>query len=582
MGEMKATQVKPVEDPVSEASSSSQTPLGSGELPLQRIYECEQQRHNRPFLSQPLGDGQRDWSWGSAMAETRKIAAHLQQQNWAPGSRVVILSKNCAWWIMADFAIWMAGYISVPVFPSLRDEALHSLLEHCQPSGCFIGPLDKPPQLTGSNFENLHRIGFPGVAPDFVSLSWETILQAQEPMQGSPVRDPQDIATIIYTSGTTGEPKGVMLTFQALALMAKSMMPVLGDGRYSDRILSYLPLAHIAERAIVELNSLYLQLHIFFVKNQETFRTDLAQARPTIFFTVPRLLMRFQQGVYERMPQPKLDLLLRVPFLGSMARRRILKGLGLRSVRLAASGSAPLPLALLEWYRRLGLNLIEGYGMTETGITHVPLPGKIRPGFVGNASPWAETRISADGEIQIKGPMNFAGYFRNPELTAAAFTRDGFFRTGDRGEIDAEGRLRIVGRLKEEFKTSKGKYVIPAPIEQKLIATGLFESVCVLGEGMTNPFAAVVLAADKRALSLTEDGRKALQEELDRARLKINHEFERHEHLRFLAIADEPWTVDNGFLTPTLKVRRGVVEAHFAGHFAEWEDFADGVLWVGK
>ncbi len=261
-------------------------------------------------------------------------------------------------------------------------------------------------------------------------------------------------------------------------------------------------------------------------------------------------------------------------------RRRILKTLALDKVRLAASGSAPLPVDLLDWYRRLGLNLVEGYGMTETGITHVPLPGKVRPGYVGHASQFADTRISGEGEIEIKGPMNLAGYYRNLPLSNACFTEDGYFRTGDRGEIDAEGRLRIIGRLKEEFKTSKGKYVIPAPIEQKLSACGLFEAVCVLGAGMTGPFAAVVPVAEKRAMSKTPETRALLEHQLAQELQHINHELEHHEQLRFLVIALEPWTIDNGLLTPTMKVRRSRVEDWLTSSFEDWEKSGKNVIWL--
>jgi long-chain acyl-CoA synthetase len=217
--------------------------------------------------------------------------------------------------------------------------------------------------------------------------------------------------------------------------------------------------------------------------------------------------------------------------------------------------------------------------MTETGITHVPLPGKVRLGFVGNASQYADTRISGEGEIQIKGPMNMAGYFRNRALTQSSFTGDGYFRTGDRGEIDAEGRLRIIGRLKEEFKTSKGKYIIPAPIEHELTTTGLFDSVCVLGAGMTGPFAAVVLVQEKRALCASTETRAQLEAELEQVRLRVNDRFEHHEQLRFVVVVPQPWTVDNGLLTPTLKVRRARVEEMFAPSFSAWEDTGKTILW---
>jgi long-chain acyl-CoA synthetase len=568
---------------MTENTGTDRTWIPKEELPLQRIYQNEREHASRMLLTQPARGTVREWTWGEAMGETRRIAAHLRAQGWPPGSRIAIFSKNCAWWIMADFAIWMAGHASVPIFPSLSDASLGAILDQSVPVACFLGALGRPAEVEETRLAGLHRIGFPGVPRSAGTVAWEELLESEKPLEESPVREPLEIATIIYTSGTTGEPKGVMQNFQSLALMAKSMLPLLGTtGNAEDRILSYLPLAHIAERAIVEVNCLYLPLHIFFVEAQETFLDDLGRARPTIFFTVPRLLIRFQQGVLEKISADRLALLLRIPIVSGVVKKRILKALALDSVRLAASGSAPLPVEILEWYRRLGLNLVEGYGMTETGITHVPLPGKIRAGYVGNASAYADTRISGDGEVEIKGPMNLSGYYCNPSLTKASFTPDGYFRTGDRGEIDAEGRLRIVGRLKEEFKTSKGKYVIPAQIEKELNLSGLFEAVCVLGAGRTGPFAVAVLTAEKRRLSESTQTRASLEEELEQEVRRVNQKLERHEQLRSLVIAPEPWTVDNGLLTPTLKVRRARVEDRFTPLFDDWERSAKTILWLDR
>jgi long-chain acyl-CoA synthetase len=565
-------------------SGAAAAAIAMAELPLQRIYANERQHGGRSLFTQPFAGKRLEWNWSAAVEESRRMAAYLRAEGeargWPSDARIAILSKNCAWWIMADFAIWMAGYTSVPIFPSVGETSLTAILEHSRPAACFVGALDRTLRIAGSPLESVHLIGFPVAAASLEAAAWQEITARQAPLQDGPVRDALDIATIIYTSGTTGEPKGVMQTFQALAFMAKSMMPTLaGDGSL-DRILSYLPLAHIAERAIVEMNALYMPMHIFFAENQQTFLADLGRARPTIFFTVPRLLLRFQQGVLEKIPPAKLDLLLRVPVVRGAVSRRILKELGLKEVRLAASGSAPLSVELLQWYRGLGLNLIEGYGMTETGITHAPTPGRARDGYVGQASAYAETRISSEGEVQIKGPMNLAGYFRNPQLSQSCFTNDGYFRTGDRGEIDAENRLKLVGRLKEEFKTSKGKYIFPAPIENELSNSGLFESVCVLGSGRGAPFAAVVLAPEKRTLSASAEGRQAMEASLARELQRINKKLERYEQLRFLAIVPEPWTTENGLLTPTMKVRRAWVEERFAESYDAWESAKKTILWL--
>lgn len=589
-----------IENPQSSPAEHSRSPhtggntlalvLNTDELPLQRLYACERDWSNRPFLTQPTSDGRLQWTWAQAMQESRRIAAYLKAQGWPAGSRIVILSKNCSWWIMADFAIWMAGFISVPVYAAVREAALLAILQQCQPVACFLGALDQEFPAFSNNADDstqsIQFINFPNsgeVAAAHNPASWNDLLKQHEPISDHPTRAWDEVATIIYTSGTTGNPKGVMQSFQAISLMAKSVVPALPqvdeDGQ---RILSYLPLAHIAERAIVEATSLFTPMHVLFVESQQTFLRDLANAKPTVFFTIPRLLMRFQQGVFDKISAKKLNLLLKVPLLRSLIQKRVLTGLGLQTVQLAASGAAPLRVELLQWYRRLGLNLVEGYGMTETGITHVPMPGRMRPGYVGNASPYATTRISAEGEIQIQGPMNFLGYYLNPQATAESFTGDGHFRTGDRGEIDEQGRLRIVGRLKEEFKTAKGKYVIPAQIEQALSASTMFDSVCVLGSGMAAPFAMAVLASNRSRQGKDTASRPLLEDQLKKELTSVNAELEQHEHLGFLVICQEPWTTDNGFLTPTLKVRRAVIESHFGSQFDAWEQSGKRILWLDK
>ena len=553
------------------------------DLPLQRVYFSESARPSQPLLTQPGGGKVQTWSWSEAMLETRRIVAWIREQNWPAESRIVVLSKNCAWWIMADIAIWMSGHVSVPLFPALRDESLTALFAHSEPVACFLGELDQPPPFHTSPLQNVRVVRFPNAKRDHLppsSEDWEAIVRTRGAFEGHPTRAADDVATIIYTSGTTGQPKGVMQSFRSLSLMGKSMEPALGNSPYPlDRILSYLPLAHIAERAIVEMNSLMMPLHVFFTEGQPTFLTDLQRSECTVFFSIPRLFLRFQQGVLEKIPEKKLERLIKIPLLSRLIRHKILKGLGLQRARLVASGGAAIPVELVRWYRRLGLNFVEGYGMTETGITHVPLPSRFRAGFVGNASPYADTRISDAGEIQIKGPMNLLGYYKDPGLTQRAFTDDGYFHTGDRGEIDEEGRLRIIGRLKEEFKTAKGKYVVPAPIEKLLSLSPMFESVCVLGSGMSAPFCLAVLVPDLRRAAESPSHRETLSQTLAHELDRVNSHLDPHEQLRFLVVCPQPWTPDNGLLTPTLKVRRTVLEERFNSSFSRWEQSKGRVLW---
>jgi len=322
-----------------------------------------------------------------------------------------------------------------------------------------------------------------------------------------------------------------------------------------------------------------MPIHIFFTEGQPTFLTDLIRSRCTLFFSIPRLYIRFQQGVFEKIHEKKLNTLLSIPILGNIVRKKILANLGLGHARLISSGGAAIPIDIIQWYQKMGLYFVEGYGMTEDGITHAPQRGRERIGYVGEASPWALTRISPEGEVQIKGPMNMLGYYRNPDLTRAAFTEDGFFRTGDRGEMDEQGRLRLIGRLKEEFKTSKGKYVAPGQIEKLLSCSYLFESIAVFGSGMTAPFAMAVLAPSiRKDLDLAH--RSYIEAKLAAELDNVNAQLEHHEQLRFIVISEQPWTIDNELLTPTLKVRRATLEQRYSPRFASWEAAQTKVQWM--
>jgi len=408
------------------------------------------------------------------------------------------------------------------------------------------------------------------------------VISANSPLSGNPSRAADDLATIIYTSGTTGTPKGVMHGFAAFshfAMTAADLLNLTGE----DRLLSYLPLAHIIERCACEAFGLFLAFHIYFTEGIETFLVDLKRASPTIFASVPRLLLKFQQGVFAKIPGRRLDRLLRVPILNRAIKKRILCNLGLNAARYAASGGAALPLEILLWYRNLGLQLFEGYGMTETAITHLPpAVDRIRPGYVGSAIDGVHQKLSEDGELMIKSPMNMLGYYGDPQGTREAFTADGFFKTGDVVELDPDGQVKIVGRLKEQFKTSKGKYVAPSPIETELMAHPALEACCVMGADLPSPFAVVVLSADARKRCTEAEGREALEQSLLERMNEVNAQVDPHERLSFLAIVDGPWTIGNEILTPTLKIKRAVLERRYLASVENWKTRNSPVVWESE
>ena len=389
----------------------------------------------------------------------------------------------------------------------------------------------------------------------------------------------------MYTSGSTGQPKGVMHSFERITAASvgimNNLMETIGD-RDDGRILSYLPLAHVFERAWVECSSLvYGKTHLFFAESLDTFLQDLNRCKPTLFISVPRLWLKFQQGVFAKMPPKKLDFLLSIPILGKVVSRKILKGLGLDQALTAGSGSAPIPAELINWYRRLGLNLIEGYAMTEDfAYSHNSTPAINAPGCVGVPLPGVQARISEQGEILIKSPGQLVGYYKRPDLDAEVFTEDGFFRTGDQGEQRADGLLKITGRLKELFKTSKGKYVAPAPIENKLNAHPLIEVSIVSGVAQPAAYAMVVLAEDIRAQGQDPAVRARVESELGELLKQVNSELADYEQLRMLVIAKEVWSIENGLLTPTMKIKRNRIESAVETQVEAWYGKSGMVFWA--
>lgn len=552
-------------------------------LALQRLYHWETTAPTRVALTQPMGGAAvQDFTWAQVGEQVRRMAAYLQAQGWEPGSRVAILSKNCAWWLMSDLAIWMAGYVSVPLYPTLAHDTVRQILTHSEAKACFIGKLDGWEGMKPGVPEGMPCISYPLSPADAIKnyKGWDAICAGTQPLQGQPTRGADELATLIYTSGTTGMPKGVMHTFGnfAWALGAGIQRIAMNE---QDRMLSYLPLAHVVERVLVEHGWLRTGMHVYFAESLDTFAADLQRARPTIFFSVPRLWVKFQQGIHHKMPEQKLQRLLSLPLIGGLVRRKVQKALGLDQCRVAAGGAAPMPLALLQWYSRLGLHINEGYGMTENlAVSHLTIPGKNQQGSVGPVYDGVEHRIDPQtGEVQMRSPALMLGYYKEPELSSATFTADGWLKTGDKGRIDAEGCLHITGRVKDLFKTAKGKYVAPAPIEDKLGAHEAVEACVVTGANLGQPLGIVMLGAEAAAQAADAGYRSKLEASLQQHLKQINVGLDPHEQLQCIVVVTTPWTVDNDLITPTFKVKRNRIEDVYAANYERWENSGKKVIW---
>ena len=554
-------------------------------LILEKIYSHEKAYADEVFMTQPVGNGQViHYTWAQTMDQARRMAAHLQARGLPRAAKVAILSKNCAHFFMAELAVWMAGYTTVAIFPTEQADTVKFVLEHSEASLLFVGKLDEWHKQSPGVPAHLPCIAFP-LAPANTFDKWDDIVAHTDGLAGNPSREANDLAMIIYTSGSTGQPKGAMHCFGHITAAANGIIQQMDDNLGSNRqhrMLSYLPLAHVFERAFVESAAfIHGLLHVFFAESLDTFIQDLNRARPTFFISVPRLWLKFQQGVFSKMPPAKLDLLLSIPIIRGVVKKKILKGLGLDQVVSAGSGSAPLPAELIVWYRKLGLNLLEGYAMTEDFAWSHSCTNEINePGSVGIPGSGVQARISSEGEILIKSPGQMVGYYKRPDLDAEAFTEDGFFKTGDQGQQRADGLLKITGRLKEIFKTSKGKYVAPAPIENKLNVHPMIEMSIVSGVAQSAAYAMVVLAEDIRPKTKDPEIRAAVEKELSELLVKVNSELVEYEKLRMLVIASEAWSIENGYLTPTMKIKRSRIESSVESQVPSWYEKSGSVFWA--
>jgi long-chain acyl-CoA synthetase len=553
--------------------------VATQKLILDYIYEKESAHPNKVFLTQPTGDGgAKDYTWGQVLDQSRRMAAHLQSLGFSRGDKIAILSKNCAHFFMAELAIWLGGFTTVAIFPTEGPETVRYVLEHSDAKFLFVGKLDSWSQQVAGVPAEMPRVAFP-LAPKTDYETWDAVIGRTQPLTGKLERDPNDLAMIIYTSGSTGQPKGVMHSFGRITKATEGMVSC-NKLSQDDRALSYLPLAHVFERAYIECVSWVCGMNVFFAETLDTFVKDLNRARPTLFISVPRLWLKFQQGVFKSMPPKRLDLLLKIPIINNVIRKKILTKLGLDSVRLAGSGSAPIPAELISWYRRLGLNLLEGYAMSEDfAYSHLSTLEKNAPGYVGAPYPEVIVKIEETGEILIKSPGQMVGYYKRPDLDAEVLTADGFFRTGDKGERRADGLLKLTGRVKELFKTAKGKYVAPSPIENHISEHPLIEMCCVSGVGQPAAYALIVLAEEIRGKIDDPSVRSRAEQELGPWLQKINGSLADYERLQMFVIQKEPWSVENGMLTPTLKIKRAKVEASVESQLDAWYNAKGPVVW---
>lgn len=533
--------------------------------PNEMILKWAEERPNDVYLKQIINRQFVEFTYAEVADKALKLVTALRNLGVQPGDKVALVSKNCAEWFICDLAMMLGDHVSVPIFPTAGADTIEYCVTHSESKALIGGKLDDPAatQQVIDSMPDLISIALPYDTAPKCQYQFTEIIADVEPSAERPQHHDDKLMSLVYTSGTSGLPKGAMLTYGAFSWSVQQLINHIGI-QENDRLFSYLPLAHITERVYIFGSSIMGGVTTAFPESLDTFIEDVKMHRPTLFISVPRLWTLFQQRIQDKLPQKKLNILLKIPFINSLIKKKLADGLGLDQARVLGCGSAPVSPALLEWYRSVGLNITEAWGMTESfAYSTLNYPFRAdKIGSVGNAGPGIELKIADDEEIMVRGKGLFSGYYKNDIATQESFDSEGWLHTGDIGSIDADGYLTIQGRKKDTFKTSKGKFVAPVPIEKKLFEYSRVEMMCLIGLGLPGPILLVVPHDfpnfDKERYARTT--RKVIA--------RMNQELESHEQIKGVLMIQEPWSIENGILTPTLKIKRHVLEQkyHEIGH----------------
>ncbi|MGJ8662540.1 MAG: AMP-binding protein [Marinicella sp.] len=519
--------------------------------PVSRLLHWADVKPDVVYLTQPIARDVVQYSWNRVLQEVSVMAQYLEKYD--KGSHIAIFSLNCAHWIMADLAIQMAGHVSIPIYPTASQTTVEKILDHSETSAIFIGKMFEPAELDflPDHIEQIAIYQSRESMPFFDDLvaQGQAINQIHQP-------GADDLMSIVYTSGTTGDPKGVMVSYRAINAaidLVKSIVVI----NQQDRFVSYLPLAHVAERMSVEFGALYHGCHVAFIRSLETFTLDVKKARPTIFFGVPRIWTKIKSSIEDKLGgSERVKRILNMPVIGTLFKKLLIRKLGFQQVRFALCAAAAVNLDVLTWFKQLGLKLNEAYGMSETcGLSHMVKQDQECTGSVGKIIDGCEFKLSEEDEILLRNPAMMDGYYKQEELTANTIDADGWLHTGDLGKVDGEGYLYITGRIKDIFKTSKGKYIAPDPIEKIFQSKLETEHVLLMGDGFSQPFLVVSIAESPHANDL-----HSFLQLCERSLKSINVQLEKHERLSHVFISDQALTTENGLLTPTLKLKRNSIE----------------------
>ncbi|HDY7885360.1 AMP-binding protein [Vibrio vulnificus] len=528
--------------------------------PSDMILKWAKERPHEVYLKQIINRQFVEFTYSEVADKALRLVTALKELGAEPGDRIALISKNCAEWFICDLAMMLGDYVSVPIFPTAGADTIEYCITHSESKILIAGKLDDAAatQKVIDDLVDVKSIALPYDSAPHCQYQFTTLILQSEPSSDRPQHYDDKLMSLVYTSGTSGLPKGAMLTYGAFSWSVQQLINHIGI-QPNDRLFSYLPLAHITERVYIFGSSIMGGVPTAFPESLDTFIEDVKMQRPTLFISVPRLWTLFQQRIQDKLPQKRLNFLLKIPFVSGLIKKKLADGLGLDQARVLGCGSAPVSPALLAWYHSVGLNITEAWGMTESfAYSTLNYPFRAdKIGSVGNAGPGIELKIAADDEIMVRGKGLFSGYYKNDIATQEAFDKEGWLHTGDIGRLDAEGYLTIQGRKKDTFKTAKGKFVSPVPIENKLFEYSRVEMMCLIGLGLPAPILLVV------PHNFPNFDRDRYERTTKRVIAKMNVELESHEQIKGVLMIKDPWSIDNGILTPTLKIKRHVLEQKY-------------------
>lgn len=524
---------------------------------LDLFWRWTEQQPNAAFVTEKIEGEWRTTTWGEACEQVRRVTAALIAllgQN--TGERIVILGRNSLHWYLADMAGQSAGHIVAGVLTSSLPEQVEHCFKLTGAKVLFLGPSDNWEAVKGYVPEDVRIISLPGMVEPRAFTSWEELLANHAPFEGTPAPPVDEPRIIIFTSGTTGLPKGVVHSLRSATAVISPFVEY--EELSGKRFINYLPMGHGAERVVVGYQLISNGGQTVISNGPRSFTEELNLAQVDWFLAPPRLWLAYQKMTVELLGgEEAANRLVNDPKTAAQAGVAFKNLLSLHNAKFLANSTAPLPLSIHQWFDNAGVVICDLYGQSESTPITLNTPSANRIGTVGRAAAGSEVKLSAEGEILVRTPGQMLGYYNMPEKTAQTIV-DGWVHTGDRARVDADGFYSIIGRVCEEFKTAKGKYVAPVPIENAVSENELVEQQLLCGRGLAQTVLLIVLSGVGQArdrLDVENNLRSAVQ--------RINETQERHARVALIVICRKPWTLENRLLNPVGKMLRDRIEAKY-------------------